>query len=257
MLKEGGDWIRHYLIIPFPAAGYMHWWHKWHTYADMLNSWDIPITLLLPSNSAIHLTHLEASPSSGVVDAISNPSMCCCHWDPRGDGEWTAWHLVPVLGHPHNLTMTVSQLSCSLLVILTFCSEGPCSSSAVSKEVKYTWGYALSRICSTSIEAQFGGLLCSGAWATALRWQWFGDSASYPLLSISLFAPMTYPVLMVLQAKASKGPWQWSSDSHAMSVLPASVLQMDNEANNLIEDSNHHNWCPSVHANRIYRKWKG
>ena len=146
MLKEGRDWIRHYLIIPFTVAGYMHGWHKWHTYTDMLNPRDIPITLLLPSNSAIHSTHLEASPSSGLVGSMSNPSMYCSHWDQIGGGEWTAWHLVPVLGHSQNPLMTVSQLSCSVLVIWTSCPEGPCSNSAVSKEVKYTWAYKLFRI---------------------------------------------------------------------------------------------------------------
>ena len=48
-----------------------------------------------------------------------------------------------------------------------------------------------------------------------------------------------------------KGPWQWSIDGRVMSVLPATVLQMNNEANNLVLDSDHHNACSSVHVNRI------
>ena len=64
-----------------------------------------------------------------------------------------------------------------------------------------------------------GGLLCSGAWATVLVQRRFGDSG---------FAPMANPV------NDAKGPWQWSIDSRVMSVLPATLLQMNSEANNLI-----------------------
>ena len=53
-------------------------------------------------------------------------------------------------------------------------------------------------------------------------------------MSMNLCAPLADPVMMVLQSKASKGILQWSIHSHAMSVLPATVLQMNNEANNLI-----------------------
>ena len=58
-------------------------------------------------------------------------------------------------------------------------------------------------------------------------------------------------VVMVLQTKASQVRWQWSINSRATSVLPATVLQMNNEANSLIYEIDHHNSCPSVHANRI------
>ena len=43
-------------------------------------------------------------------------------------------------------------------------------------------------------------------------------------------------------------------DGQAMSVLPATVHQMNNEANNLVQDSDHHISCPSVHANTDIRK---
>ena len=45
---------------------------------------------------------------------------------------------------------------------------------------------------------------------------------------------MVDPVMMVLQAKARKEPWKWSISGHAMSVLPATVHQMNIVANNLI-----------------------
>ena len=69
----------------------------------------------------------------------------------------------------------------------------------------------------------------NGASVIVVLWQRFPS-----IIIHNLFAPMVYPVMMVLQAKASKGPWQWSIDSHAMSVLPATVHQMHNEVNNLI-----------------------
>ena len=46
-------------------------------------------------------------------------------------------------------------------------------------------------------------------------------------------------------------PWRHSSDCTARTVLPTTVLQMNNEANNLILVSAHRNSCLSVHANRI------
>ena len=51
-----------------------------------------------------------------------------------------------------------------------------------------------------------------------------------------------------------KGPRQWSIDSRVMSVLPATVLQMNSEANNLTLDSDYHNACPSVHVAKQDRK---
>ena len=53
-----------------------------------------------------------------------------------------------------------------------------------------------------------GRLLCSGAQATTLRLRCFGDSGLATVLlqmSMNLCAPITDPVMMVLQAKASKG----------------------------------------------------
>ena len=41
-------------------------------------------------------------------------------------------------------------------------------------------------------------------------------------------APMAYHV------NDDKEQWQWSIDNRVMSVLPAIVLQVNNEANNLI-----------------------
>ena len=79
----------------------------------------------------------------------------------------------------------------------------------------------------------FGRLLCSGA-CSALAMVVWRDSSSSNALSMKLFPPMADPVMMVLQAKVSKGPWQCSIEGHAMSVLPATVHQINNEGNNLI-----------------------
>ena len=85
------------------------------------------------------------------------------------------------------------------------------------------------------------------------RQWWFGDSASANALSMKLYNllhAMTNPV------NYGKEPWQLSIDCCVMSVLSATVLQMNSEANNLILDSDHHNACPSVHVSRIGSKQK-
>ena len=72
--------------------------------------------------------------------------------------------------------------------------------------MKFILLYAVTSIEARLQRASMLRRMGNGAQVTALRRQWFGDSASSNALSMNLFAPMAYSVMMVLQAKASKGP---------------------------------------------------
>ena len=106
--QVGKDWIGHDLLMM-------------HSYVDRIYQYKYSTFQSIFKQCAINWTHLEASPSSWLVDAMSNLSSFCSHWGPRWGGEWTAWHLASVLDwHPAPLycnspylPMSVSPLSCS------------------------------------------------------------------------------------------------------------------------------------------------
>ena len=92
-----------------------------HTvYSSMLMLMRHTKSFIINVNSAIHSTHLQASPSSRLESSMSSLSMYCCHWGPGGGGGRTACHLVLVLvldDSKYLLPLSVWPSSCSVLVM--------------------------------------------------------------------------------------------------------------------------------------------
>ena len=129
---------------------------------------------------------------------------------------------------------------------------------AIAEEICWQINKLYKNISWTSIEARqrWASLLQragNGAQATALRWQWFGGSASPNVLSINNYYICSNG-LPCNDGASSQGK------QRAMTVVhrqPCHVSASSNSASNEqwsqqlnIIGHNHHNSCPSVHANR-------